>query len=135
MPFADARGLITVRLQQRCDGHAVRCYQRRGKSVEHARLQMSSPGVAPRERRVARRRTNTRRRVRIGETHPLRREFVEMGRRDFRLCVKAGHVPVTKIVGEDENNVGFGSSGSDGVDSQGKNCCECDEETFHAYLV
>ncbi len=43
----------------------------------------------------------------VGEPHPLGREAIQVGCRNFRIGVLAGHVAVTHVVCKDENDVWF----------------------------
>ena len=42
----------------------------------------------------------------VGETHPAGGETVELGRGDLTLGVKAMHVAIAEIVGQDVDDIG-----------------------------
>jgi hypothetical protein len=95
VPFSDRGRAVAVLLREPADREAVGRDQRRAEVLDDARLQTRAPMVAAREQRVAGRRTHAGRSVRVGETHPLRREPVEVRGPDFSAAgLVALHVAV-----------------------------------------
>ena len=47
----------------------------------------------------------------IGETNPFRREPIQVGSGDLRFRIVAAHIPITEIISEDKDNVGFERGG------------------------
>ena len=130
MPFADRSGGVALRLQHRRQRQATRSDQGRSAgtlehraAIRHAKRHLAS------HQTVARGRADRGGTVRIGEAHPVAREPVEMRRGDLRLGVVAAHIPVTEVVSEDEQDVGFLSRAC------GRKCCtegdNNEREFFH----
>ena len=106
-PFADEAGRIAAVAQHARHRHFV--------GAQGLRRVTNLAGVAPhgrvarvfaRHQHAPRRRAHRATRVKLRETHPFRREAVEIRRANLRLAV-GPQFPVTEVVGEDENDVGL----------------------------
>ena len=107
MPFADGRRTIALRFEQRGYVHPVRL------EVVVVALPVQPPRITSREQSIARRRTDRRGRMRVGEPHAVAGEPVKVRRLDLRRTV-ASDVAVAKIIREDDDDVrlaGFTISG------------------------
>jgi hypothetical protein len=47
--------------------------------------------------------------MRIGESHTLHSEFVDVGRSNLAILVVDFHITITKVISEDVNDIGLGS--------------------------
>ena len=106
MPLADARRGIAIVAEHARQREPTGSDQRRsadsGKdraAIRHAKRHL------PRHQAIPCRRADRARTVRVGESHSLPREPVDMRSQNFRLVVVATHIPVSEIVGEDEHDV------------------------------
>ena len=106
LPTAAVR--YPLRLEQRAQRGAVRLEQRRAVAAEHAPGKPRPPRVAPREERVACRRADPRRRMRVDEAHAFGGEPVDVGRGDGRVRLHRPDVSPAEVVGEDQHHVGRG---------------------------
>ena len=109
-PLADERSRVTRRLQDARDRDIT--------GAQHLRLGIFHASVAAharvthmqtRHKHAARGRTHRVARVKLRETHPFGRELIEVRGADNFLSVRA-EVTVAEIVGQNENNIGPGSS-------------------------
>jgi hypothetical protein len=48
----------------------------------------------------------------IRETHPLVCQLVDVRRRDAALWIKRTNIPISQVIAEDDDDVGFGGMGS-----------------------
>ena len=111
VPLADARGAVALLLQHRRE-RELGVERRRVEAVDDA---VEFPPVKPsREQRVAARRADARRAVRIGETQALAGELVEVRRANFRLGILNREIAVTHVVGVENDDVGAVGSCSAG---------------------
>ena len=106
-PFADEAGRIAAVAQHARHRHFV--------GAQGLRRVTNLAGVAPhgrvarvfaRHQHAPRRRAHRATRIKLRETHPFRREAIEIRRVNLRLAV-GPQFPVTEVVGEDENDVGL----------------------------
>ena len=107
VPFADASGVIALRLEKTRERHATFRDQGQRKAPENTALELCAPVVASGQERVTRRRADSRGSVPVGEAHPLGGEPVEVRRRDLGVRVVAAHVTIAEVVGEDDDDVGL----------------------------
>ena len=119
MPFADAGCRISLPLQQRGQVQTLRLLLklRLGK-VQHfpavPRLHGRTPRVPvtirhpPAQQAIPARHADRPARVSIRETHPLRRQFVDVRRRNLRLRIEALRVAIAHVIYEQDEDVGFG---------------------------
>ena len=139
MPFADAGGRIPLLPEHGRHGGAGGRDHGRSVRGKDAVLHPRPPVVAAGENAVARGRADRCRSMRIGEGHPLRRELVEVRRRDLAaLRVQALHIAVAEVVGEDVDDVGFCGLRRRGCGLCGEGCEVCnggrsgsEEKGFH----
>ena len=115
MPFADRGGAITGGLQRLCDGDfferkLLLGYRREqlgvGKMVRPGQEvgDAEARGILAGHDAGARRRTDRTSRVRIGESHALRRQFVDVGSLEKLAAVIADVAP-PHVVDEDEDEI------------------------------
>lgn len=105
MPLADARGGITIVFHQISHG-LLMFIDDQSHFEEHRRPVILSEGVFTREQTIPRGGAHGRCRVSVGETAPLTRELVNVGRADLGRPINAG-VPIAEVVGENDDNVGL----------------------------
>jgi hypothetical protein len=106
MPFADAGGVVTGLFQQGGDGSFVCLNQRGVVWVEkHALLKAGTPVVAPGQQRIARGSADGRRGMRIGKTHALCGNSVDVRRLSF--SGRVGDIPYAHVIGKDKYDVRF----------------------------
>ena len=106
VPLSDACGLVSVSLQQRRHGQALRLDEMAAVSPQHPRRDPRPPAVATGEDAVAGRRAERRRRVGIAEVHALASDAVDVRGRNLRIGVEIRQIPVSHVVGEHEHDVG-----------------------------
>ena len=107
MPLADARRAIAVLLGEPGNRQPIGRDEWRLPDADDTLLQTAAPVIPAGQQRVARRRTDSGRRMRVGETQPLRRETIDARREDLAaLGVVARDVTVTEVVGQDDDDVG-----------------------------
>ena len=108
VPLADARGVITVLLEEGGDGEAVGFDEAGADAAKDAALEAGAPVVTAGHDAVAGGGADGGTGVNVGKYHAAGGEAVEAGGGDSALGVEALDVAVAKIVAEDVEEVGFG---------------------------
>ena len=107
MPFPKHGGAVALLFQKVREGEPARRDERLFPHIDNEILQPRPPWMAPGEQRVAGGRADRGAGMRVGEKHPLRREFINLRRGDFPTRgVVALRVPVAEIVREDHHDIG-----------------------------
>ena len=108
MPFADHSGVVSIFAQQRWQSESTWLDAKRSVAIEDGiDFRLLPPSVFTGEHRVAGRGASGRRRVALREADAFRRQPVKVWSFDFR-CPSTTHVARPKVVGENDDDVGFG---------------------------
>ena len=105
VPLADASGVIPALLEKRRHGESSRLDQPRAHPAQHAALEARTPIIAAGENAVARRRTDRRTGMRIGENHSGRGQSVHVRRGDLAVGIEAFNVPITQVIAKQIHDV------------------------------
>ena len=111
MPFANARGIVTLILEHLADRETVARNHRSFPSPGDSLFPVGPPAVTPRQETVATGSAHRRRRMSIAKHEALGGQFVQIGSRDSGGGGQRLHISITKVIGQDENDVrsfGFG---------------------------
>ena len=130
VPFAHTMRGVTLSLEHAGYGQASLLDQTWTEAAEHTALQLGPPRVAARHHAVARGCADTGAGVRIRENHALLGETIKARRGDLAFGIEALHIAITKIIAEDEDDVGFVASAGGGGESEAEQSRE-DKEAIH----
>ena len=107
VPLANARGSVAVLLRKSPDRESIGRNQRRAPFADDSLLQSRAPVISARQQRVTRGRAAAATAVSVRETHSLRGKIVHVRRRNLAaLRIIALHIPITEVVGQDDEEVG-----------------------------
>jgi len=104
VPLSNASRGVALALEKLLDGQAILLDEQGHSSVQHPILEPSPPRIPARQNTVSGRRAHARRRMHVGESHPLLRQAIAM-RRDEILPTVAAQVRVAQVVGHDQNHI------------------------------
>ncbi len=108
MPFADSAGVIAELASEAGNGHALRRDERGTPEIDDAGLQRAAPVIAAGEQGVARGRAHAGGGMRIGKTHALCGEAIDVRRVDFATRgIVATDIAVAEVIGKDHDDIGF----------------------------
>ena len=131
MPFADARRAVAPLLKNFGQGDLGGVEGRRAEGI-HDAVKLA-PVKPPGQERVAARGADARGTVRVGETHALAREAVEIWGGYLRPGILNTEVAVAHVVGVEDNDVGaFGRGCTGGCDGKEKKRSRDAQKTVHS---